>query len=191
MYESFVTALIKELTYVSNVQTIVIDANNFIKSPINCSYCNKDFDQIYEKLEEFIDNCLVYFQKNNYDFNCLNKVNDIICIIVGVDKFLSKLSSDNRKSFDDCLKKAKELKKISFVYVDTIDVFKNNEYESWYKNSIISNQGIWLGSGLGEQYTLKVSTIPKIARSEIPDNFGFVVNKGTAEYVKFIEDEGD
>ena len=191
MYESFVTALIKELTYVSNVQTIVIDANNFIKSPINCSYCNKDFDRIYEKLEEFIDNCLVYFQKNNYDFNCLNKVNDIICIIVGVDKFLSKLSSDNRKSFDDCLKKAKELKKISFVYVDTIDVFKNNEYESWYKNSIISNQGIWLGSGLGEQYTLKVSTIPKIARSEIPDNFGFVVNKGTAEYVKFIEDEGD
>ena len=190
-YNSFVNALIKEISSFDRVQTLVIDADNFIKQSLNCSLYNQDFDNVFKQIDKFIDDLLVYYQNNNFNLDSLANINDTVCFIIGVDKFLSKLTIDNQNLFKETIKKAKELKKISFIFVDTIDVFKSIEYEDWYKASIVSNQGIFLGSGLSDQFTIKVSNIPKEARNEIPDGFGFVVDKGTANYVKFLEDEGD
>ena len=187
-YGSFVNGLIKEISMLNNVQTLVIDADNFIKQSLNVSYYNQNFDKIFEQMHKFSEDLFVYYGKNNFNLDSLNGIKDTVCFIIGIDKFISKLSSDNKELFKEMIKKSKELKKISFIFVDIIDVFKSLEYEEWYRTAIVSNQGIFLGSGLAEQFTIKISNIPRVARNEIPDGFGFVVNRGTADYVKFLED---
>ena len=61
------------------------------------------------------------------------------------------------------------------------------EYESWYKSSVNTNDGIWLGNGINDQFSINITQkIPEI-RQEIPYNFCFVIKRGKPVLVKFIE----
>ena len=68
-------------------------------------------------------------------------------------------------------------------------IVKNISYDDWFKNSIDLSDGIWIGNGLGDQFTLKVTTNSRELREDIDPKFGYVVNRGKAVQVKFIIDE--
>ena len=76
---------------------------------------------------------------------------------------------------------------INFIIVDTIDIIKKYEYESWYKTTVNNANGIWFGNGINDQFSLKLSSKLEEMKKEIPTNFCFVVNRGIPKYVKFIE----
>lgn len=69
----------------------------------------------------------------------------------------------------------------------SIDKIKKIEFESWYKAAVNDTNGIWVGNGINEQFSLKVSTKIEEMKKEIPSNFCFVVNRGIPKYVKFVE----
>ena len=59
--------------------------------------------------------------------------------------------------------------------------------DSWYKNCVNSNFGIWLGNGINDQFTLKTTQKLEEMKEEIPSNFCFVVTRGKVQYVKYLE----
>ncbi|MBR2828444.1 MAG: hypothetical protein IKE70_04360, partial [Bacilli bacterium] len=65
----------------------------------------------------------------------------------------------------------------------------NINFESWFKSSIDLSEGIWLGNGIGNQFTLKVTTNSRVLRAEVQPGFGYCINKGKAVLMKLITDE--
>ena len=47
--------------------------------------------------------------------------------------------------------------------------------------------GIWIGSGITEQYTIKSSTYTKETRSQIESDFGYNVDRGNAYLIKLLD----
>ena len=80
----------------------------------------------------------------------------------------------------------KDIRKLSCVIVDTIDNIKQFEYESWYKTVVPSNHAIWIGDGISDQYTIKLSKNPKYIKEEIGNRFGYSIKKGNPVLIKVL-----
>ena len=80
----------------------------------------------------------------------------------------------------------KDLRKVSITIFDTIDNIKQFEYENWYKTVVASNHGVWIGDGIADQYTIKLSKNPKYIKDEIGDKFGYSVKKGNPIFIKVL-----
>lgn len=55
------------------------------------------------------------------------------------------------------------------------------------KNNINKSFGVWLGNGINEQYSINISQKVANMKDDVPNNFCFVINRGKAEYVKYVE----
>ena len=78
---------------------------------------------------------------------------------------------------------------IKFIFIDTIDKFKKIEYDNWYKAINKNNQGIWIGNGIADQYTLKLSKITRDLQEDVEKGFGYVVRRGIPVLTKFLAEE--
>ena len=76
-----------------------------------------------------------------------------------------------------------------YFFIDTVDVFKNIAFEPWYKNNADLSDAIWIGNGLGNQFTIKVTTSSRLLREELPPGFGYIIKKGKANVVKLIKED--
>ena len=80
------------------------------------------------------------------------------------------------------------LEMMKTVWTDQ-DNIKSLNYEAWFKANIDLSEGIWIGNGISNQFTLKVTTNSRLLRAELEPNFGYVVTKGKAAVTKFLSDE--
>ena len=78
---------------------------------------------------------------------------------------------------------------VRFIIVDTIDNIKSLNYELWFKNNASLSEGIWLGNGLANQFTLKVTTSTRVLRAEVEAGFGYIIKKGKAELIKLVTED--
>ena len=82
---------------------------------------------------------------------------------------------------------AKDLSLINYIFIDSQDKIKKLEYESWYVNNVNTSQGIWIGNGIADQFSLKINSISKEMRQEIPESFCYVIKRGKPDLVKYVE----
>jgi len=188
----FVNNLINQLIYLSKTSLLVINTESddyYIDSNNReyFEYIDKNFDDIFNRLNTFIKNQNEAYKANNYSKSIFAGKKGITCVIIGIDSFKNKLSPENKSLFGELFINAKELGIIDFILVDSVDKFKKIELETWYKNSINNTDGIWIGNGINEQFSLKVSQKIPAMKEEIPDNFCFVVERGKPKYVKYVE----
>ena len=76
---------------------------------------------------------------------------------------------------------------IKIILADSVSKLKNYEYDEFYRENVQPIYGIWIGSGITEQFTIKSSTYTKETRSQIENNFGYNVDKGTATLIKLLD----
>ena len=81
------------------------------------------------------------------------------------------------------------LNKISIILVDAADVLKKHDFDPWYKQNVLNNQGIWVGYGIADQYVIKLSRTPKFCYEEISNKFGYVIRNGIPVQIKLLEGE--
>ena len=68
-------------------------------------------------------------------------------------------------------------------------MIKSFNFEPWYRGNVDLGEGIWIGNGIGNQFTLKIITSSRILRAEVEPGFGYIIKKGKALLMKFISDE--
>lgn len=78
---------------------------------------------------------------------------------------------------------------IKFIFIDSIDIFKKIEYDNWYKAIVKNNQAIWIGNGISEQYTIKLTKITRELQQELEPGFGYIVKRGVPILTKFLTEE--
>ncbi len=124
--------------------------------------------------------------------NNLKKNKNVVCIIVGIDKFINDIE-DGETAFDEMLTKAEELKNYSFVLVENYTKLKNREYDDWYKKYISNDSGIWVGNGINDQYLISVNTSDSNVINNCGESFGYVIDREEPTLIKLLgmREKGD
>lgn len=185
--ENLVNPLINQIVYKKISTLLVINATDYdIKNKFNYKYVDFDFDSIFSELMNYL-NKQEEIIKNSSNKNIFSNTKKLLCMIIGIDQFKSSLSDENKSKFNNLFTKAKSLGTIKFIIVDSIDKIKKFEFETWYKECVNTNYGIWVGNGINDQFSIKINQkIPEM-KELIPNNFCFVITRGKAEYIKYVE----
>lgn len=127
---------------------------------------------------------------NNFALSLDTKKNrEIICIIIGVDKFISDFENPTNNyqfKFNSALTLAEELGNCKFIVVEGANKLKNHEYDEWYKKYVTKENGIWIGNGLDTQYALTVTSDRRAIVNNCGKSFGYGVNSGNATLIKLL-----
>ena len=76
---------------------------------------------------------------------------------------------------------------IRIIIADASSKIKTLEYDEYYRNCVNPSYAIWVGSGIVDQFTIKCSTFNKETRAQIPNDFGYMVERGNATLVKLLD----
>ena len=57
----------------------------------------------------------------------------------------------------------------------------------FYRENVQPIYAVWIGSGITEQFTIKCSTYNKETRSQIPNDFGYNVDRGNSVLIKLLD----
>lgn len=187
----FTNAFINQLKMKTVFQTMVVDAGEmdiYEETKKGVVYEENDYNRIFEKILKYENDCYNLYVNNNYNLGVLKNQKKILFIINGIDGFKNKLSVENQGKINDFFSKAKDLGIINFILIDSIDKIKKVEYETWFKEGFNASDGIWIGDGINDQFTLKVSVRTDEVRETVEDEFCFVLVRGKPVLVKYVSD---
>ena len=187
---SFVNAFLNQLKHVKGCTTHVLAASDFgIKDSTRqgISYEDTNLNEMFENILNFEIECLNLYESNNFNKRALVGKKPKIVVINGIDALKSKLNADNKLKFSDFFTKAKDLDLVRYIIIDELDKIKKVEFEAWYKDGFNPNEGIWIGDGINDQFTLKPLVRTPEMKLSIDDDFCFVLQKGKPYLVKYLQ----
>ena len=123
----------------------------------------------------------------HYDEKALENNEKITYFIFGLSNLFTRIDNSNKETFENAISDSKNYGLDNYIIIDSSDKIKGFAYDAWYKESVDDSQGIWLGNGISDQYTLKLLSTPRELREEIPEGFGYVVKNGKATLVKLVQ----
>ena len=185
----FSKGLITSFHDIKNQMLFVLDGEKLLKKKevFTEYFYQNNFLEVLKSCKDYIYRLENDYQKFKSDQR-LEKCTHLTLIIVGLESFLNQIK-DNISDFEELLEKGSNLGKITVLLIDSIDILKKHEFDKWYKNYLLSSQGIWVGYGITDQFGLKLSKTPKFCYEEISDLFGYVVKNGIPTQVKLLEGE--
>lgn len=192
IYESskFINHLYQTFTTIQNQKVIVIDTLEMIHHQLpNTLLVNKNFNDIITRLNTDLLDQINLYKQNNFQNDVLKGKDHVVVIILGLDNLLSKLDQAIKTSFTTSISGGMELGTYRFILVDSAEKMKNIAFEPWYKQTVDQASGIWIGSGILEQFVIKLAISPRELRAELPTGFGILVRKGKPVVIKLLEGE--
>ena len=184
----FICNFNKVLELNDSIDKVVVDANNYFESfNYKLNYLNNNFNNFVDSLKNIDDKIKDVLTKNNYNLRSISNIKNTLITIIGFDKFLNKLDDEHRKIFKEILNNQKEVLKITFIFIDVVSSFKKYEYEDWYKSCINNTEGIWIGAGVTNQFTIKLSIQPS-GINVVDKDYLIAVKNGMPTIVKMINE---
>lgn len=168
----FTSSLIELVKKLKNLEILVFDAEQMLQN----SRTN-----IKEEYQKFIS-------KMEKDAKAQNR-SQTLCLIFGLNKFLNDLE-DN---FEEIIGKAKKLGNYNFIIIENANKLKNHEYESWYKEYINSDNGIWIGNGIDNQYLININSDRREIINNCGVSYGYQIKDGNLTLIKLlgVKEKGD
>lgn len=105
-----------------------------------------------------------------------------LCFIVGLNKFMN----DFGDGFGQVVENAKALGNYSFIIIENVNKLKNYEYEDWYKEYINSDNGIWVGNGIDNQYLININSDRRDLINKCGKSYGYHVKDGNLLLIKLL-----
>ena len=189
-FANFINAFINQILAARWQQLIVINAEEVpidMKYVKYYQYIEDNYNENFTKIYNYVTEKANILKENNYNKKIFANLQKNVIILLGFDSFKNKLNNENKEKISEMMQLSKDLGIIDFVLIDSVENIKKVEFESWYKECVNPNNGIWLGNGINDQFTLKINQRIEEMKEEVPNNFCFVVERGKPIYVKYIE----
>ncbi|MBP3800007.1 MAG: type VII secretion protein EssC [Bacilli bacterium] len=191
-HTSFIYNLIDVFKSINNLEITVIDTMQMFDENDGINLINTQFEERLNPLLQDMSDNYVKYRDSNYDNSIFSDTNKKVVIISGLTELLNRLSVDKKNEFTTAISMIKDLGIYHIVIVDNDDKLKQQAYEQWYRSSIDTTNGVWLGNGILDQSVLKLSVSPRELREDLDKGFGVLVYKGKPYIIKLlggIEDE--
>ena len=112
----------------------------------------------------------------------------MLFVIYNFNHFKSKVSIDLGEMLLNLYKINDQINIINFIVIDMIDNFKNIEYETWFKTISDPSNAIWIGEGINNQFSIKLSrSSDRSLQTPITNDFGYIVVNGKHALIKVLE----
>ena len=172
--EIFTRSLLMMLRVIPNTNLFIIDAVKKLNLDTNQykNYYIDNFDELLDKLNEYITKLIEEKQQ----------IEGVI-LIYGLDKFITKIDTSKLEDLTNNLKK---YERFGIVILDDSNKLKDYMYESWFK-VFSPSDGIWIGKGISDQNTLRITNITREMTRDIKNDKGYVISEGSSNLVEFID----
>lgn len=110
-------------------------------------------------------------------------------IVTGVQTLCESLSEKISDEWNTLLEKAEPYYNIRFIFCDNPKALSTYSSMPWYKKHISDINGVWVGDGIADQYTLRIGKLTNSMYSEIPPHYGYLVKRGKPVLMKLIVGE--
>lgn len=111
----------------------------------------------------------------------------VFIIINSLSALRSVLSDETEEKLMLLLEKGSTEYHMNILIAEQIKNVSAYAYEKWYKNQVNPSDGIWVGSGICEQYQMKVTKVTDEMHEDITDEFGYVLQQGKAIKLKLLK----
>lgn len=126
------------------------------------------------------------YKESGLNADCLSEFEEKTYVFIGLGRFIEKLSADSKDKFETLIEKAEAIYKLHFVMIDTNTRYDQNKYSAWYKRHITGSDGIWIGDGFADQYTLRANKLTSEMYEEISPEYGYLLVRGKSHLIKLI-----
>jgi len=188
---NFLNTLIYSLKKQNDVGLVILDNEDIVElnDKTGIKFYNSDSNQMFDDLNQEVTEQYEIYKENGYNKKSIENYENKLVIIIGLEKFKNRLSDDNQKLLENYFGMSQEIQKQTYIFVDNVDKLKKLEYDNWYRSIVNASQGIWLGNGIADQFTLKLVKVGKELYQEVGNDFGYNVKRGIPTLVKLINDE--
>ncbi len=113
-------------------------------------------------------------------------------VINGLTDLMELLEPTDKEKLSLILLKGQPAYQIAVVIGEKARNLSAYSYEKWCKTQFSAADGIWIGSGVDEQYQFKIGRITADMHEELTPQFGYSIRKGRAVRVKLLntDEEG-
>ncbi len=188
--QSFTYGLIDSFEHLSNHSVFVLDSEAHLdaKKVHTKYYYTKKIQDVFQYAYDYLEKLEKDYESNQKDEARKEKYTHLTLVVYGIEEFL-EIIKKRKEDFEHMLQIGHDLEKFNLVLFDASYVLKKYEMESWYRDYVMNNQGIWVGNGITDQFVLKLSKTPKYCYDEISLEYGYVVRNGSPTLVKLLEGE--
>ena len=185
----FINNFINTLSINNKFNTTVIDANNFFEefNYEKVNYFNNQFNELVDKIKNVDDDVQEILNTNNMNYRSIAKITNNVFVVLGFEKFYNRLDDDHKRIFQEILNHNREYPKLNFITFDIPYGFKKYEFDEWFKNSFDSNNAIWIGGSISQQFVIKTTTQPA-SLALLNNDHAVVVKNGMPIVVKIINE---
>ena len=179
---SFVKELLSVFNVNSKIETYLLDPNNAITDTYSgITKYTGNFDNLFKNLNNSL-NELIESNENTSEYN------PIILFIYGFDSLKTKLTNDFENYMTNLFSAFEKTNLIHIIAVDSIDNFKKYEFESWFKSINDPTNAIWIGEGISNQFSIKLTrSSDRALQTPIKNDFGYTVINGKHALMKVLQ----
>ena len=191
IYNTFVSSMIKTCYIKKEYEIIILDIANELKAPTECK-CYNNLKEICEIINYLYDEALKRNIENheaeekNLELPVFKKQ---IIFINSISNLIEALETKGTtlEKLEAVLLKGKTKYNMNIIISEAVQKLSNLSYKEWYKHNVNTNNGIWIGAGITEQYHLNITIQNSEMKQFISNEYGYIIQKGRGTKFKTID----
>lgn len=194
-YQKFLTLLCKFVDTRYDIGGYILDGSRNIEGEFQKLTYECETNKIEETISTLFD--LVVYRNNTYkdageNGKACETFKKLLVVVDSISALKSAINEESYQKLTLILEKgANAAYNVFFVVGDQSKAISGMAYEKWFKEKAPSSEGLWIGSGITEQYQLKADKVTSEMREEITDDFGYVLRKGKCTRIKLLSDKSE
>ena len=193
-YQSFVGDLVSFAGATNKINGIVFDLPKVVdgnKGGLTVITTAKDCEDQVAKLFE-----LVLYRNNTYK-DALEKGETVetferqVVVINSLAMLRNALSDQGNEKLSLILERGVLEYNITVIIAEQSKSMSSVTFEKWYKANVSPSDGLWIGSGITEQYQLKANKTTSEMHEDITAEFGYSLIKGKCVKVKLLSEKAE
>jgi hypothetical protein len=107
-----------------------------------------------------------------------------LIVMYNVDKIKNEVN--DIKKFSEYLSQLNKDDKYRIIIIDPAFKLKKFMFEPWFTDTLVTSNGLWVGSGLLDQSALRLSEASKKYKARISNDYAWLVKNNMADIVKLV-----
>ncbi|MBS4212960.1 type VII secretion protein EssC [Neobacillus rhizophilus] len=192
-HQSFVHDLSEFMAQQAGVDVTLIDAEQSFIQKNNAGFQYYSTVKEFEEVTGDLFDLVVY--RNNSFKEALEEGREVehfkqkVIIINSVVALKNALSQLGSEKLGLVLEKGDAKYNVTIMFAEQSKNVSSVTFDKWFKQHIHSGNGIWVGSGITEQFQLKPAKTTSEMREEMPSDFAYSLQNGKAVKVKLLNSQ--
>ncbi|MBQ1187061.1 MAG: type VII secretion protein EssC [Clostridia bacterium] len=188
-YQEFVSGLIDLTGSATKTNGIVFDMPKVVGGTVGSMSVYTTSKECEEQIAKLFE--LVLYRNNTYKDALENgekaeEFENLFVVINSLSMLRTALSDEGQEKLNLILEKGTKEYNINIVIAEQVKNISSVSFEKWYKANVSMSDGLWIGSGITEQYQMKANKTTSEMHEEITPEFGYSLIKGKSVKLKLL-----